>query len=155
MADTELETPRRPRLAALTRDRCKLNESVNNCWRAVVPNNITREQLILSDLWSVVSQFFNAYDTIRVVDEGRRFYAELLVLNCGRGYAEIIELSFHELPAMLTSQEGLPPNFSIDYMGPEKQYQIKRLSDGVIFRDGFASKADAVAYLLSHNAVQG
>lgn len=135
---------------ALSRTSTKLAESVNNRWRTVAPRGTTREDLIQSDLWSVVSADFLPYDHVTVVAEDRSFLAEMLCLEAGRGYASMVELSFVPLPTLLVSNEGLPPGFDIFHAGPEKLYCVKRLNDNVIMGEGFPNKQAALEFLTDH-----
>lgn len=132
----------------------KLNESANNVWRHVAPRGVTREELRISDYWSIVSSNFLPFDLVRVIAEDRSYYAELLVLESGRGYASIVELSFHPLPAIILSRDGVPPNFDVFHAGPEKLYCVKRLSDGVLIGEGFSSRDAALQHLLSHASLR-
>lgn len=142
--------PRRPSSPALPRNSLKLRESTNNTWRAIAPRGTPRERLLDSDFWSVVSESFLAYDVIAVIAEDRSYYAELLVLECGRGYASLVELNFHPLPALLVANDGLPPNHEIVHLGPDDLYGVRRCSDGVMLGKGFASRDEALAFLLDH-----
>ncbi|SMF53392.1 hypothetical protein [Pseudogulbenkiania subflava] len=135
---------------ALRRDACKLAEYCNSTWRVVAPRNTPRKRLTQPDWLSVVADQFQAYDVIRVVCEDRSFFAELLVLEAGKGYCQVIELAFHQLPVLLVSGDALPANHTIEHAGPEKLYIVRRLSDGIVLGEGFASRDEAVEFLISH-----
>jgi hypothetical protein len=132
----------------------KLAESTNNTWRAVVPRGTTREDLLVSDLWSVMAHNFLSYDRINIVSETREFFAELLVIDAGRGYCSLVELSFTPLPAIIVANNDVPSNHSIEHCGPEKLYIVRRLSDGVILGEGFPSRDAALAHLISHASLR-
>lgn len=149
---TEIAPRRTPR-AALPRNNTKLFESVNNRWRSVAPRDTPRERLVESDFWSTTAEQFLPYDRITVIGEARDYIAELLVLECGRGYASLVELSYTPLPALLVSRDGLPPNHSILYAGPDKLFIIKRESDSVILGEGFTTREEALAHLLDHRSL--
>lgn len=139
---------------ALRRDACKLREHANHEWRIVAARGVPRDRLCQSDYWSVVADQFLPYDKLFIISEGRDWYAEALVLECGRGYASVIELCFHPLPALLVSGEGLPPNHEIYHAGPDKRYCVKRCSDGVVMGEGFNSRDEAVEFLISHASLR-
>lgn len=147
------EAPKR-KLIAVKPSECKLNESANNTWRAIAARGVTREELRVSDYWSIVSANFLPFDLIRVVAEDRSYYAELLVIEAGRGYANVVELSYHDLPAIILSREGIPPNHEIEHLGPERLYVVKRIADGVILGEGFSSREAALQHLLSHASLR-
>lgn len=143
-----------PKLRALPRPALKLRESVNNEWRCVIPRGTPREYLTLSDFWVIAGSDLQPWDRIAAVAEDRSFFCELLVLDAGRGYANVTELAFHTLPPLVTSQAGLPPGHSIFHSGPEKLYCIKREKDGVLLGEGFPSRDDALRALLDHASLR-
>lgn len=141
-----------PKLTPLVRSALAFFESRNNSWSAVVPRGTTKERLTQSGLWSVVSDQLRAYDRIVVLEESRAYYAELLVLDAGRGYCNLILLNYYPLPALLVSEAGLPPGFDIFYAGPisdgDGGYCVKRFADGVLMVKGKPSRDAALAELL-------
>lgn len=138
------------KIKPLVRSAVTFQESRNNSFSAVVPRSTTKERLVQSGLWSVVADQFRAYDRINVIEESRAFYAELLVIDAGRGYCNLQLLNFWPLPALLVSTEGLPPGFDIFYAGPDSdaQYCVKRVADGVLMVKGKPSRDAALAELL-------
>lgn len=145
----ELETPP-VRITPLPRSAQKLISIVNNQWRVIVPRGVTREMLTASALWSVCSQDMTAGDLYFVQDEARSYFAILLCLDCGRGFANMHEVLFTPLPALVVAGGGIPPNFEIRHQGLEKGYCVVRLSDGVCMGENFTSYEDARQHLLSH-----
>ena len=140
------------KITPLTRSAVSFHESRNNNWSAVVPPGTTKERLLQSGLWSVVSDMFHAYDRINVIWADRSGYAELLVSDCGRGFCNVILLNYHALPALLVSEQGLPPGFDIYFDGPinngEGGYCVKRISDGVLLVRGKPNRDEALKELL-------
>jgi hypothetical protein len=140
------------KITPLTRSAVSFHESRNNNWSAVVPPGTTKERLLQSGLWSVVSDTFHAYDRINVIWADRSGYAELLVIDCGRGFCNVILLNYHQLPALLVSEQGLPPGFDIYFDGPitngEGGYCVKRLSDGCLLVRGKPNRDEALKELL-------
>lgn len=153
---TETAAPDLPpiKIKPLVKSSVTFNESRNNVWSAILPRGTTKEMLVLSGLWSVVSDMFHAFDRINCIGEDRSFYAELLVLDAGRGYASVQLLNYYPLPALLVSEAGLPPGFDIFFAGPVENdaggYCVKRICDGVLLVKGKHNRADALADLLGH-----
>lgn len=139
---------------ALSRDCFKLRESVNNVFRIVVPRGITRERLLDSDFYATVAGDLTAFDKIIAVAADRSFYCELLVLECGRSYANLVELSYTPLPALLVVQGSLPANHEIIHLGPTDLYAVRRISDQVLLGKGFSSREEAVAFLCDHASLR-
>lgn len=148
---TEIEAPA-VKVTPLVRSAIGFFEFQHNTWSAVVPRGTTKERLLQSGLWSVVSDQFKAYDIIYALEESRAFYAQLLVLDAGRGYCSVQLLNLWPLPALLVSEAGLPPGFDVFYAGPLNNgtggYCIKRVTDGVMMVQGKSSKDAALAELL-------
>ncbi|MNE07663.1 hypothetical protein D3C80_1002900 [compost metagenome] len=146
------------KIKPLARSAMLFHETRNMDWSVVIPRGTTREMLTLSALWSVVSDQWHAFDRVYCIGEARDFYAELLVLDAGRGYANVILLSYHALPALLVSEAGLPPGFECFYAGPivndEGGYQVKRLCDGCLIVRGKPNKEAAIAALLDHASLR-
>lgn len=141
-----------PKIKPLVRSAVAFHESRNMDWSAVVERGTTKEVVVLSSLWSVVSDQFHSFDRVNVIWADRSAYAELLVLDAGRGYCNMILLAYHPLPALLVSEAGLPPGFDIFYAGPIENdtggYCVKRLCDGVLMVKGQSSREAALAELL-------
>lgn len=147
-------TPELPplKIKPLLKSAVLMTEFRNNNWSAIIPRGTTKEMLVLSGLWSVVSDQMHAFDKIDCIYEDRSAFAQLLVLDAGRGYASVQLLSFHPLPALLVSEAGLPPGFEVFFAGPIENgtggYSIKRLCDGVLMVQGQSSREQALAELL-------
>ncbi|SMF04070.1 hypothetical protein [Pseudogulbenkiania subflava] len=150
----ETENPRK-KTPPLMRNAFKLRETANNSWRAVADRGVTRERLLDSDYWSVVSQDMLPFDTISVIAADRSFYAELLITDCGRGYCHVEELLFKPLMPLLVINDKLPPGFSISYDGPDSQWTVHRLCDGVIMGTNFPNRDAALTHLLDHATLRG
>jgi hypothetical protein len=140
------------KIKPLMRSSLAFHESRNNNWSAIVERGTTKEMVVLSSLWSVVSDQFHSYDRIVAIWADRSAYAELLVLDAGRGYCNLILLNYYQLPALLVSEAGLPPGFEVFYAGPIENdnggYCCKRLADGVLMVKGKPSRDAALAELL-------
>lgn len=132
-------------------------ESRNNSWSAVVPRGTTRERLLQSALWSIAGERFRAYDKIDVIDEGRSYFAQLLVVASGRGYVHLEVLNWLPLEANLTLEAGsLPPGMAIEWRGPDHgaQYCALRLADSVTIVAGKATREECLAELLNHASLR-
>lgn len=150
MPDVPATFELKPLRSALQRSALKLRESTNNSWRIVAPRGTTRERLQEADFYAVVGDLFLAFDKLHVIAEDRSYYWEGLVLDSGRGYANVVELSFHPLPALLVCQDSLPSNHEIVHLGADDLYGVKRMSDGILLGKGFPSRQAAVDFLLDH-----
>lgn len=156
---TQLPTAAEPaqpakRRAPLTPDRVKLQESVNNRHRAIVPRGTSRRDLLLPDMWKVVAGKFTQYDIVHVIDEAGTFFAELLVNDVGLGRCQMVELRHVELPRIVDADSDVPSNHLIDWNGPEDGWTIVRISDSVTIGKNFPSRPEALAFLLEHASLR-
>lgn len=132
-------------------------EARQNTWSAVVPRGTTKERLLQSGFWSVAGDRFRAYDIVHVIDEGRAYFAQLLVVASGRGYCHLEVLNWLPLEAHLTLEAGsLPPGFEIEWRGPDldARYCAIRVADSVTIVKGKATREECLAALLEHGSLQ-
>lgn len=148
------DTPR-IKTPALSRQGFKLREFANNAFRVIAGRGVTVERLTDPDYWSLVAQDLHPFDTLHVIAEDRSFYAELLVVDCGRGYAACELLLHKPLAPLLTITDRLPPGHELRYAGPESQWQAIRLCDGVVIGTGFSSRDACLQHLLDHASLNG
>lgn len=132
-------------------------EARQNMWSAVVPKNTSRERLLQSGFWSVAGERCRAYDLIHVIDEGRTYFAILLIVASGRGYMHLEVINWVPLEAHLTLDSGqLPPGFLVEWRGPDldARYCALRVADSVTIVKGKATREECVAELLNHASLR-
>lgn len=146
----EQEAQPAERIVPLNRGAVQFAESRNNRFSAVIPPTVDKTRLLQSGLWSVCSDQFRSMDRIDCIWSDRSAYAELLVIDAGRGFCHVLLLNHWSLPALLVSTEGLPPGFDIRYEGPdaEAMWCCYRLADNVRMVCGKPSRDAALAELL-------
>ena len=154
--ETEVQ---QPKPVTLNLSAMKPAEARRNSWSVVIPSGTTKEQLLQSQTWAVLSERFNFLDRLEVAWADRSAYAELLVLAAGRGHATLHLLHFHALPALLTADPGaLPSGFECTFTGPiangKGGYEIVRTVDSVVIVTGHSSREAALAELLQHASLR-
>ncbi|UVJ45070.1 hypothetical protein NVV94_05670 [Pseudomonas sp. LS1212] len=133
----------------------KLREAAHNEWFIVAEAGTTLERLSESSYYATVAGQFIPYDELIIVDAGRTFYARYVVLQCGNGYAEVQQLSYVKLPAMLCSiGEKLPSNHRLVYCGPDEMWSAVRNSDGLTVIKNAISQEDCLSQLLNHASLR-
>lgn len=137
---------------ALLRSNCKLREHANNEWRIIVDAGTPPERVCDSEYHATVAGDYLPFDKLFLIWADSSRYMELLVLACGKGYARLEVLLDKALPAIVVSQQGLPPNHEIVHLGPDvdQMYAVRRMSDGVFLGKGFTSREAALDHLLAH-----
>lgn len=156
---TETASAPKAELKPLLRNAISFFESRHVHWSATVPNTVTREDLLLPSLWSVVADQFHVYDRVFVLSASRSFAAELMVLECSRGFAQVVELNYWPLPAILVTSDNLPSGFSVEYLGAVTTsgtggYCARRICDSVLICQGHTSRDACVAELLNHASLR-
>jgi len=135
---------------SLMRSCFALRTSKNNEHQAIAARDVTRERLLHSEYWATVAETLLPFDIIYVISESRAFFSSYLVIECGRSYATVVELTWTPLPVLLVAQDSLPSNHRIEWAGPDLQYAVIRNSDGIQLGSGFANRDEAVQFLVTH-----
>lgn len=125
------------------------NEYVNTDWTVTVEAGTSLEDVLNPAFFANVAAKMTAYDHIRVRVDTGEWYAELLVLDCGRNWAKMFKLCEHKLTREETNEE-IDSQFTVKHLGPHKKYAVIRKSDNETLRDGFTNKHEANAWLASH-----
>lgn len=130
----------------------RLRECVSNDYRAVIPAGTHRSRLLDSDFWISCSDLLHATDTITCLAADRSYLCFLYVLEASRASVFVHELSFHELPAVLSVGESLPDSHEVFYAGPQDLWCIRRKCDGVMLNSPgqFSDKYAAIEFLINH-----
>lgn len=125
------------------------SEFVNTDWTVTVEAGTSLEDVLNSAFFANVAAKMTPYDHIRVRVDTGEWYAELLVLDCGRNWAKLFKLcefklSRDEEPVEIDNQ------FAVKHLGPHKKFAVIRKADNEVLRDGFTNKQDANVWLASH-----
>lgn len=134
----------------LTVNDMKLRECAGNEWRVISPLGATRERIEEPNFWACVADKLRAFDEITVIAIDRTSHSRWLVLQAGRGYAEVLCLSWTALPPMLASVgEILPANHKLVFAA-EQGWSAIRISDGVVIVRDCDSQQECLQRLLCH-----
>lgn len=125
------------------------SEYVNTDWTVTVEAGTSLEDVLNSAFFANVAAQMHPYDHIRVRVDTGEWYAELMVLDCGRNWAKLFKLCEHKLTREEHNEE-IDSQFTVKHLGPHKKYAVIRKSDNETLRDGFTNKHDANAWLASH-----
>ena len=135
---------------ALNGTRLQRVEHYCSSYAVVVEEGTTIDMVQEPGFWVHVWSKLRRMDTIRVLPEDESYFAELLVLSAGQGWAKVHVLRHVELddaPAE-TGDESL----AVEWKGPHRRYAVIRKTDGQILRDGFVKKTDAANWRRDHSA---
>lgn len=134
MADTEKQDPR------CYADRFTESDQTLGRFDHKAQANITKAQLLDPKYWSHVAERMTPYSEVTCRCDDGTFYAKLLVLDCGRGWANMQLLGWWNLTtadvAQTQSALGSKDDYEIIWKGENRKHVIQRKADQVIIHEG-------------------
>ncbi len=140
-AEVDTESPQLEvvkKATPVTASRMSLEVEVNTIYRVNVTHETTPEDCMDEAFWAHVSMQFIIGDTIIVMPDSMEWKLILHVANCGREFAHMVKIEIYDL-RVDPSLKAAASRYSIDYAGTTSKWRFKR--DGVVMRDGYATKA--------------
>lgn len=137
------------RVAPVTVSRFGLEAEFNTVWRVNVEQDTTPEDTLKDDFWQHLSSRLVMGDTIVVKPDHLAWKQVLEVLDAGRNYAIVQQLELYDLESA-AAKKPIPSDYKIEHAG--QHYKWRVLLGDRNLKDGFASKALAVAYASNHQA---
>jgi hypothetical protein len=114
-------------------------------YAVVLPGDISLEDTLEPSFWSHINAHtppkLRQHDTIRVIPEDGSYFAELIVLQAGKGFAQVKLLRHLELD--VSPEVSELRLVDVVWRGPAVKFAIERKKDGVRLKQGFTSRADA------------
>lgn len=137
-------------------ERFEVAEFKQHVWRAFAEQGVTLETLKDPAYWANWGHRMTPWDMIIVTTEDGTLWAELLVLSCGRTYANVKVLRSENLTTADVEQTqgaGVTQStYQYVWKGPNKRHCIVR-SDGEIVHEGSQTKVEAVAWAVQNKVV--
>lgn len=131
--------------------RFQSNEYVNTDWTVTVEAGTSLEDVANPAFFANVASRLHPYDHIRVRVDTGEYYAELMVLDCGRTWAKTIVLSKYQLVKGGDDDglvEGADKDYEVKFLGPHKKFcVVRRSGDKEVIKEGCATKQDANLWL--------
>lgn len=130
--------------APLTSSRLQRAEHYFAAYAVVLPDGVSLEDAMKPAYWAHVAEKLRQHDTIRIIPEAGAYFAEILVLSAGRGYANVALL--RHIPLDDEAMAGDQGNDLVDvkWRGPHSKWSLVRKSDGAVLKDGLVEKVDAI-----------
>jgi len=126
------------------------DEHVNTNWTVTVEAGTSLDDVMNTAFFANIASKLQPYDHIRVRVDTDEWYAELLVVSCGRVWAKTIKLLHVKLVSDEAEPEDVDSQYLIEFKGPHKKWVVIRKADKEIIREGCANKQDANVWLASH-----
>lgn len=131
--------------------RFELTEHANQDKTITVEEGTKLSDLEVPAFYANVANQLRPYDHIRVRIDTGEWYAEALVLSCGKNWAKVKVINEVKLESKDTQLEGLDlSGFELKYRGPHHKYSVIRVTDSEVIKDEFADKQEAQSWLLDY-----
>ena len=131
--------------------RFELTEHANQDKTITVEEGTKLSDLEVPAFYSNVAVQLRPYDHIRVRIDTGEWYAELLVLSCGKNWAKVKVLNKYDLESKDTLLQGPDlSGYEVKYRGPHHKHSVVRVSDSEVIKDEFSDKREAEAWLLDY-----
>lgn len=137
---------------SLNPSRFSLDETANQNWSLTVEAGTTLDDVLRPDFLANVSKQMRPYDRIRVRIDTGEWYAELLVLTCGRAWAKLVTIFKIDLAenSLEELEGGVLDQYFIKFNGPHLKYCVIRKSDKEPIKEGCGTKAEAQSWLSNY-----
>lgn len=113
-------------------------------YAAVVAATDTLEEVCKPEYWIHVARQLRRMDVIDVLPEDESYYAELLVLSTGTGYAKVMVL--REVKLAEAEEENADAQTIVKWNGPHARWAVIRKSDKAVLQDRIQDKVQAQTF---------
>jgi len=129
--------------------RFTLDEHVNQNWTLTVEAGTTLDDVLKPEFLANVSARLRPYDRIRVRCDTGEFYAELLVLTCGRVWAKLAPIFSIDLSVKAVDllEGDACDQFLVQFRGPHLKWSVVRKSDKQPVKEQLETKEEALNWL--------
>lgn len=124
--------------------RLKLAEYTRSVHQAVPEAGVSLDDMLATDYWVHVARRLKPMDKIEVCAEDGAYYADLMVVDCGRTWAKVAVLNRVELsPAPKVATDAA---YKVEWAGPHARFRVVRVVDGEVMQDKFMAREQAEQY---------
>lgn len=113
-------------------------------YAAAVPAELRLDDALKPSFWAHLGDRLRQHDTIRLIPDDGAYFAELLVLSAGRGFANVKLLRHIPLNEDELSEMVVPDELEVKYRGPHCRWSVIRKSDGHVLKEQLQEKGDAI-----------
>lgn len=145
MAEKEKERP------PLHPSRMQLAEHRRQIWHIVPEHGTAFADLLSPAFWSHVSRQMKPADRIEVSAEDGSYFAELIVIDAGMQFAKVAVLREVKLETVEPAAPAVLDGHKVEWAGPHSKFRVLRTVDRKVLKDGFATRADAHAWLAGYS----
>jgi len=138
--------------AKLERNRFHGAEFKRLVYVADVEQSHTRETILNPAYWGNVAAQLGPFDRIEARCEDGTWISELLVLDVGRSFTRVKELTHYKLTTadVAQSQDAIRTGFEVYWRGSHHKWSVKRVSDNEVIHTGEPDKVAANNWVTEH-----
>jgi hypothetical protein len=129
--------------------RMHLAEHVRRDWVVDAEEGTTLDEVLDPQFWAHMAAQMTPFNRVEVRVETGEWVADLIVINCGRNWAQMHLIAQHELQKR---QESPPSSEKHDVLwkGPHLKFCVLRKYDGQMLQQGFQSRVLAQEWLTNY-----
>lgn len=132
---------------SLIASRFQNSEHARTVWRVVAEEGTTLDDVRKPIFWAHVAHTMARFDKIEVLADDETWYAELMVRDCGRGFASTVVLSHIEFEANEADKPTSTEGFEIGWKGVKRRFVVIREADRTLVKEELPNKAAAMAWV--------
>lgn len=135
--------------------RLKQADYVRTVHSAAIELGVTREDYLSREFWGHVAAQLKPNDRIEMVAEDGEFFAEVIVVACGRQWAQVAELRFieltqHENDVRLDDTASGSGDYEVKWSNNADKWRVIRKSDKEVIHKGEATRISAENWLAEY-----
>lgn len=133
----------------LNPQRFGLSEHRRQDWVVDAEEGTDVAELLDPAYWAHCAAQFQQFDHVEVRMETGEWIAELIVINCGRNWAQMYLTAKHDL----VKREAPPipaAKYRVEYKGPQRKHIVIRTMDNQVLAEGHSTKVEAEMWVANH-----
>lgn len=144
------------KIEQLVATRRKFAEFARNEHVIIAHASNTHADIIQPEYYAHVAHEMKARDRVEIWADDMSWFAQLVVLEVGKGWAKVYPLSLHEfgvangLKGKVYERDG----YRVLHRGEFSQWSVVRISDGEVVREGEGTQGGAIDWLDNHLKAQ-
>jgi len=139
----------------ITQNTLKQAEFARTQFRLIAPAGVTVQDLLKQEAWAHVARQMVRGTTIEVLADDNKFYAELLCISVGTGWAQVKLISYTDLSPVAKADTvsddmaAARAMFSVS-LGTGNKFRVVRNSDKTIMASAIPSEEAAARWIDAH-----
>lgn len=135
-----------------SRFRAQIHGFENTHWIAYIDPSVPYDEILKPDFWAHIAEPRRVKigdDIVAVSDDGA-WRAHLSVLDVGRVWLKVAELSKHQFEVQQKFGDTEHEAYRVEFKGRMHKHAVIRNTDNEIIKGGFATQVEALQWLAGH-----